>query len=177
MLVSRYHGTEGLSQLYRFEIDLVAEDADVSLDDSVGRPAVLSMFTPHGDRWVHGIVARIAHLGETVGQTYYRVELVPALWLLTHRYQSRIFQGQNVLEIISAVLAQAGFPADYLNTECVAPDAHLPREYCVQYRETDFNFISRLLEDEGIFYRFEQTETGHQMVLAESREAYQPIAG
>ena len=67
LLVSRYHGTEGLSQLYRFEIDLVAEDADVSLDDSVGRPAVLSMFTPHGDRWVHGIVARIAHLGETVG--------------------------------------------------------------------------------------------------------------
>ncbi len=177
LLVSRYHGTEGLSQLYRFEIDLVAEDADASLDDAIGQPAVMSIFTPYGDRWVHGIVGRIAHLGETVGQTYYRVELVPALWLLTHRYQSRIIQDKNVLEIISAVLAQAGFLPDYVDKQRITSDAHPPREYCVQYRETDLNFVSRLLEDEGIYYYFEQTETGHRMVLAESREAYIPIAG
>ncbi|HEY3245616.1 MAG TPA: contractile injection system protein, VgrG/Pvc8 family, partial [Phycisphaerae bacterium] len=88
-LVIRYRGSEGLCQLYRFEIELATTEPSISFDAIVGQAAVLSVNTPYGERWFHGVVARFEMTGETAEQNYFRVELVPALWLLTHRYNSR----------------------------------------------------------------------------------------
>src|SRR5262245_18119009 len=104
----RFRGTEGISQLYRFDIDLVAESSDIALAVLVGKSAVLSIFTSVGERWFHGLVSRFEMDGETHEQVYFLAELVPALWLLTHRYNSRIFQNKNVKEIITQVFTDAG---------------------------------------------------------------------
>lgn len=175
LLVSRYRGIEGLSQLYRFEIELVSERGDVAMDAVVGTQSVLSILAPGGERWVHGIVSRFEHIGEARGQAYYRADLVPVIWLLTHRYQSRIFQGRTVLQIVADVIQRAGIPSDYLNIDTIQDSGYDVLDYCVQYRETDFNFISRLLEHAGICYYFSQTQDDHRMTLANTSSAIPPI--
>ncbi len=172
--VIRFKGSEGLCQLYRFEIDLASPSPGAPLTGIVGKPAVLSINTSSGEKWFHGIVGRMEMTGETVGQTYFRAELVPALWLLTHRYCSRIFQNKNVKELITEVLTQAGIPSDRFNLDRLTA-TYETREYCVQYRETDFNFICRLMEEEGIWYYFEQAQDKHVLILAEKKADYAPI--
>ena len=95
-VVIRYRGTEGLCQLYRFEIDLSTTEQQVAFDDIVGKAAVLSVNTAKGTRWFHGIVSRFELTGEMPGRLQFRAELVPAIWTLTHRYNSRIFQNKKV---------------------------------------------------------------------------------
>src|SRR5205085_2296560 len=103
--VLRYRGTEGLCQLYRFEIEAACDPDSVDFDAIVGKSAVLRINTTSGPRWFHGVVARMELTGEADTRNYVRVELVPLLWLLTHRYNSRIFQSQTTQEIITDVLA------------------------------------------------------------------------
>ncbi|MBI4718220.1 MAG: type VI secretion system tip protein VgrG, partial [Planctomycetes bacterium] len=132
--VLRYRGQEGLCQLYRFEIDLATTDTGLTMESVVGKAAVLSVNTSGGAKYFHGIIGRFELTGETHDETYFRAELVPAVWLLTHRYGSRIFQNKTVPEIVSAVLTRAGIPGDRVRTSFTG--THDPREYCVQYRET-----------------------------------------
>ncbi|MBK9118710.1 MAG: type VI secretion system tip protein VgrG [Phycisphaerales bacterium] len=172
--VVRFSGTEGLCRLYRFEIDLAYGDAEpVILDELVGRPAVLNVRGADGDRHFHGIIGRFEMTGEAAGQTHFRVELVPTAWLLTHRYDSRIYQNKSVPEIVADVLERAGIPADHYRF--ALEKTYPPREYCVQYRETDYNFIARLLEEEGIWWCFEQHEELHILLIADVAAAYAPI--
>ncbi len=171
--VIRFRGTEGLCQLYRFEIDLTSTEPLGSLDAIVGAPAVLTVHGFGGDRWFHGIIGRFEMTGETHGQSHFRAELVPAVWLLTHRYNSRIFQNRSVPEIVSNVLARGGIASDRFRLDLTG--TYEPREYCVQYRETDYNFICRLMEEEGIRWYFEQTQNGHTLILADSAADYPPI--
>lgn len=172
-LVVRYRGSEGLSQLFKFEIDLVAQAEGIMLEAIVGKPAVLSINTAEGERWFHGLVGRMELTNETVGQTYFRVELVPTLWLLTHRYHCRIFQNKTVKDIINDVLTKGGIATDRF--KFALKGSYSPREYCVQYRETDYNFIARLMEEEGIWWYFEQTKAGHTLVMADDKSHYAPI--
>ncbi len=156
--VVRYRGTEGLCQLYRFEIELSTSLETVSFDAIVGKPAVLSINTDYGTRFFHGIVGRFEMTGEQEDRTYYRAELVPAVWLLTHRYGCRIFQEKTVPEIIGDVLDRAGIASDRYTL--TMERTYTPRTYCVQYRETDYNFICRLMEEEGIRWYFEAIRDG-----------------
>ncbi|MCK4341528.1 MAG: type VI secretion system tip protein VgrG [Phycisphaerae bacterium] len=173
--VARYRGTEGLCQLYRFELELITTDTAVAFDEIVGKAAVLSINTVNGERWFHGIVSRFELTNQTEGQTYFRAELVPGIWLLTHRHNSRIFQNKTVKDIITDVLTQAGFSSDRFQFNLSG--THPTREYCVQYRETDYNFISRLMEEEGIWWHFEQTQDSHVLAMADSTAAYTPLEG
>ena len=174
--VVRYCGTEGLCQLYRFEIELVSVETAFAFDDVVGKSAVLSINTAQGQRWFHGVISRFEMTGETSGQTYFRTELVPAVWLLTHRYNSRIFQGKTVPEIISDVLIKGGIPSDRFSLAGLER-TYEARDYCCQYRETDYNFICRLMEEEGIWWYFSQSQDGHVLMLADGISAYQAIEG
>ena len=174
-LVTRYRGTEGLCQLYRFEIELVSEEDQVDFAEIVGKSAALSINTAAGTRYFHGIVSRFELTGQTVGRQFFRAELVPAVWTLTHRYGSRIFQNKSVTDIISDVLTQAGITSD--RVRMTLNGTHNTRDYCVQYRETDYNFICRLMEEEGIWWYFEQTQEAHILVLADDASAYAPIEG
>lgn len=175
--VMRYRGTESLNQLYRFDLELAVTDETVTLEDIVGKPAVLSVNAGHGETWFHGIVSRFEATGETAGQSYYRAELVPAMWLLTQRTNSRIFQDKNVKQIITQVLTDAGMASDRFNMDGV-PDAAVEKhENCVQYRETDFNFVNRLCEEEGLWYYFEQSKEGHVLKFCAGPAGAVPING
>jgi uncharacterized protein involved in type VI secretion and phage assembly len=170
-LVLRYRGSEGLGQLYRFEIELSTTQESVAFEEIVGQAAVLSISTQHGSRWFHGIISRFEMTGESPELTYYRAELVPAVWRLSHRYGCRIFQNQSAKEIITDVLTRAGLSSQSFRFEL---EGETPaREYCVQYRETDLNFVCRLLEEEGIWWYFEHES--HVLVMADSTSAYKPL--
>lgn len=184
-LCVRFRGQEGFCQLYRFEVDLVATDVKFDPDTVVGKPATLSVNTANGMRYFHGLVSRFEMTGENskygdksgdLDQVYFRAELVPAVWTLTHRYTSRIFQNKTVPEIITAVLEKAGLSGDRVK---IGPfqGTHTAREYCVQYRETDYTFICRLMEEEGIWWYFEQSKDKHVFVAADSTSGYKPLPG
>ncbi len=173
-LVVRFRGTEGLCRLYRFEIELTGRDASADFESYVGRSCVLSVNSDSGARWFHGMISRLELTDETVGQCTYRAEMVPAIWTLTHRYASRIFQNKTTPEIIEEILRDAGISGDRVRFGPFE-GRHQPRDYCVQYRETDYNFICRLMEEEGIWWHFEQREDRHTLVLADSASAYRAI--
>ena len=152
-------GREGLSQLFSFHVDALApRSADGkpatcrSTSCSASRYASDSNCRTDAERFFNGICARVSQGDSDDHFTNYRLEIVPRLWLLTKKAQSRIFQHLTVPDILKKVLA--GFPVEFR-----APGAPThPRDFCVQYRETDFNFASRLMEEEGIYYFFKHTE-------------------
>lgn len=171
-LVTRYRGTEGLCRLYRFEIEAASLEP-IELSEIAGKPAVLSVNSAYGTRWFHGIVSRIDLTGEHTDTGFYHIEIVPSLWMLTHRTNCRIFQEMTTTDIIAKVLTDGGIAADRFVNNVTAPKT---RAYCVQYRETDYSFICRLMEQEGIRWYFEQTTDGHKFVITNA-EAYEPIEG
>ena len=111
------------------------------------------------ERYCSGICSQIGEVGRDVSFTHYRLEMVPQLWLLTRQAQSRIFQNMSVPDILKKVLTGLDVTWEIQGT-------FQPRDYCVQYRETDFNFASRLMEEEGIYYFFKHGEDEHKMVVA-----------
>jgi len=169
-------GGESISDLFHFDIDLAARDSQIDLDAVVGLPAQLNIFHADGQRSIFGIISRFEQgvTGETF--TPYFAELVPTVWLLTQRSRSRIFQEMTVKEIIQKVLTDAQVQSDYFRFALQRSD-YVKREYCVQYRETDWNFISRLMEEEGIFYFFEHKDSKDLLVMADSADVHVPIAG
>ncbi len=174
LVVLRFKGSEGLCQLYRFEIEVESDDHAIDLDSIVGKSACLTTNAPQGTRHFHGVVSRFELKDRGLDKSYYRLELVPELWLLTHRYNSRIFQEKTVNEIVQAVLEDAGIANDRFSlAESSAP----ARDYCVQYRETDYNFIARLLEEEGTWWYFEHTAESHVFKTASKTDHYTAIEG
>jgi type VI secretion system secreted protein VgrG len=159
----RLSGGEAISRPFQFELDLAALNAtEVPFEKLIGSPMSLAMAIPGGGtRFYNGIVSRFSagRRGDTF--TEYRAEVVPWLWLLTRQRNSRIFQQQTIPEILERVLGSQG-------VEFEIQGNFAPRDYCVQYRESDFDFASRLMEEEGIFYFFRHTQTGHTMVVANS---------
>ena len=172
--VVAFHGSEGMSELFRFELDLISSNPDVLFADVLGKGALLTLHGDPTDRVIHGMVARFAQLEETVRFARYRAVLVPKCFKLSYRRDCRIFQELDVSEIITEVLQGAGIPADEFSFDLFG--AHPKREYCVQYRESDWAFVSRLLEEEGIFYYFRHTEEGHTLVMSDNPFGLHPIS-
>jgi type VI secretion system secreted protein VgrG len=164
-----------------FEVDLTLatrdDEEEVTFDDVVGEVGLLTIFglTTDSERHFHGIVSRFWQTGSTGRFFLYKATLVPSLWLLSLAQDCRIFQEKEVKEIIEDVLTDAGITSDRF--EFRLQGSYDKTDYCVQYRETDLNFISRLAEAEGIFYFFEHEEDSHLLVFADSAGLYQPIQG
>ncbi|XYH96526.1 type VI secretion system Vgr family protein [Sorangium sp. So ce1128] len=173
--VTRFEGEEGLSRLFRFEITAICETGDIAFGDVVGRRAVLAMCLADTPRFVHGIVERFEQHEEGKEMTAYRAVLVPEVQRLAYGKDSRIFQALSVPEIIDKVLKTAGVAGGALRL--ALGERHPARDYCVQYRESDWAFLSRLMEAEGIHYFFEHAEEGHVLVIADGAAAHPPIAG
>jgi len=162
-------GREAISRLFSFHLDLAGEDWEVDLDAVVGQPAALTIKGLEGERTVHGIVSRMEQGGKGEKFAPYKVELVPEAWLLTRFFRSRIFQKKTVKDIVQEVLKGAGISSSHFRFALKrSPPV---REYCVQYRETDWNFVSRLLEEEGIFFFFEQKDKETVLVMGDSPDA------
>jgi type VI secretion system secreted protein VgrG len=171
LLLRGFTGQEGLSQLFRFQLDLISENPAIPFDQILGQRVTLRMALADGnDRYINGVVSRFGQAGRDTRVTYYEAEVVPWLWRLTLRQDCRIFQDMRVPDIITALFEELGF-YEYRN----ALEGDFPRQdYCVQYQETDFHFISRLLETVGVFYFFEHERDKHTLVLANTPSAHQP---
>jgi type VI secretion system secreted protein VgrG len=175
LLAQKFRLTEGISQLFTLEIDLLHEETEpgfvpTAIDPStiVGTGATLRIDQRDGTvREVSGIVARFAHGHRDNRFSYYSATIVPHLWILTQTKQSRIFQNMSVPDIIRAVLN--GFDVRWQ-----VQGVTNARNHCVQYRESDFDFISRLMEEEGIYYYFEHLNGKHEMVIANTPQSHAP---
>lgn len=170
LLLIGLRGREAFSQLYSFELELIAEnEASIPFDQLLGKKITAHVrSTQGGERHFHGICSRFEQGGRDNHFTSYRMEVVPEFWFLTRRTQSRIFQQKSVPDILKKVLT--GLTVQYQLT-----GHYDPRDYCVQYRESDFAFASRLMEEEGIFYFFKHTDGGAQMIVADSPAAYSDV--
>lgn len=171
-LLERFSVTEQLGRLFQIEVELLSEDDPIKFDDMVGTNATVRLDLPHEKtRYFNGCVSRMAQLGYQHRAIRYRATLVPWLWFLTRTADCRIFQKKKVPEILEAVFRGHGFDEYKLSLS----GSYREWEYCVQYRETDFNFVSRLMEQEGIYYFFTHENGKHTMVLADSASAHSPF--
>lgn len=170
--VVAFEGVEALSELYCVRVELCSDEPDIDLSTLVGRPACLEIVAGEGRRrHISGIVRRFERTGHGVRQAYYAAEIVPAVWLLTKRFQSRVFQparcnDMTVPGLITRVLDDAGVPP-HCRGPLILDAAYPAREFVAQYRESDWDFVSRLMAHEGIYYSFEHSSEGHRLVLAD----------
>jgi type VI secretion system secreted protein VgrG len=175
--VLRFSGHEGISELFHFEVTVAADDATLAPADLVGLPAHLEIDGEDGStRHVHGMVSRFEFGDAGKKLSLYHVVVVPKVWRLHHRQDCRVFQQLSTPEIAQKVLEGAGLSAGD-DFRLSLRGAYKKREYCIQYRETDFAFVSRLLEEEGIHYFFEHQADKHVLVLADEPSAHSDIAG
>jgi type VI secretion system secreted protein VgrG len=170
LLLQGFSGAEGISHPFKFALTLLSEESSIAFPSIVGKRVTITLKGPGGDRFINGYVSRFAQAGADQRFTYYQAEVVPWLWFLTRIADCRIFQKKTPIEIIKQVFQDRGFTDFSDRTQGPFPT----REYCVQYRETDFNFVSRLMEQYGIFYFFEHQENLHTLVLADSSAVHQP---
>lgn len=174
LLPEGFSGEEALSSPFMFTVDLVSEDPEIDGEALLRSNFRIELDLPDGGtRSIHGIVRRFVQRGRERDLTSYRAEVVPWLWFLSLRRDSRIFQEKDVVGIVEEVFQDQG----YSDFEIRCTRSYEPREYTVQYRESNLNFVSRLLEDEGIFYFFEHSESKHVLVLADDMSAIKPCEG
>jgi type VI secretion system secreted protein VgrG len=175
LLLSEFAGTEGVSQLFSYTLDLLSENPAVDPARLLRTPATVTLELPGdgGRRYINGLINRFSQLGQLEGLTVYRAEIVPWLWFLSLSTDCRIFQNLSVPEIVEQVFGNLGYSA--FDIRCAG--SYPKREYCVQFRETHLAFVSRLMEEEGIFYFFEHEDGKHTLVLADGPSAVQPCPG
>jgi type VI secretion system secreted protein VgrG len=167
--LAQIEGKEQISGLFHYHLTLRTEDKNVDFKKIMGKNAAVHLMFPDksNTRYINGIVTRFVQGNFDGGVVTYFAELRPWLWQLTLSSNNKIFQNKSVTDIISAVFNDAGFTDFKLGTT----GTYSPKEYCVQYGETDFNFVSRLMEEAGIFYYFEHTADKHTLVLADDAGA------
>jgi len=171
--VLEFRGREAISQPYRFDLELVSERPDLDLQSLLHRPAFLA-FAPDGSG-VHGLVHQAAQGESGKRLTRYRLTLVPQLAYLAHRTNQRVFQHLTVPQIIAQVLEEHGIQADAYRFG-LGPVIYPPREYCVQYDETDLHLIQRLCEEEGIHYHFQHGASAHVLVFGDDQTVFPGLA-
>lgn len=163
-LLQGFRGDEAISRPFAYTLDLISEDPQVDGKALLRSELTVTIPRPEAaDLHVHGLVRKFVQLGQAEGLTFYRAEVVPWLWLLGLHRDCRIFQEMSAPDIVEKVFKEHGF-SDF---EFRLSGSYPSREYCVQYRESDLNFVSRLLEQEGIHYFFEHSKDRHLLVLAD----------
>ncbi|NND72545.1 MAG: type VI secretion system tip protein VgrG, partial [Rhodothermales bacterium] len=174
LLFKSLNGQDGLSTLFDYQLDLVTDSASIDLNDLLGTEMLVSVdLVRGGERYFHGHVSHCALIGSDNGYLHYQFSLKPWFWFLTRTSDCRIFQQMSVPDIIEKVFRDEGF-TDF---ELRLTSTYEAREYFVQYQETDFNFVSRLMEEVGIYYYFIHSSDSHMMILCDSFCAHEPYEG
>lgn len=173
--VADFTGREKISQAYQFELTLVSEDPEIAFEEVVDEQATFTMMRRDESFPVHGIVSDFQQRGFTADLHQYRATLVPRLWRLSLTHQSRIFQDMTVEDIVRQVLQESGLTSQDMRFSL--DESYREREYCAQYQETDLNFVSRLLEHEGIQFFFEQKEGQEIVVFTDHGREHTEIEG
>ncbi|WP_372623354.1 type VI secretion system Vgr family protein [Falsiroseomonas sp.] len=162
LVLRRLTGREEVSQPFRYDLTLLGPSHDLDLEALLGTGATVELEGTGGPRHIHGLIADVTYGGAMEEQARYDLVLVPWLWFLDRRTDCRIFQRMNAVEIVKRVVAgHGGELRDRLTGN------YIERDFCVQYRESDLNFVSRLLEEEGVFFFFEHSRGRHEMVLVD----------
>lgn len=174
LLLLRMTGTESLGRLFTYELELLSSSHTIRMADVLGQHLTVRANTRDGGtRYFDGVVARFSYVG-TYGQyARYEATLRPWLWFLTRAADCRIFQGDTTVDIMKKIFGDHGF-SDLDLTRIATPPV---REYCTQYRESDFNFISRLMEHDGIYYYFQHEDGKHKLVLADGSGCHDTVPG
>jgi type VI secretion system secreted protein VgrG len=174
LLLERGSFHEELGKPFEFQVDLLSTDPGLDLREALGKRMVVEVDLNSGaTRYFNGLVTRFS-FGETRGQYHqYRATLRPWIWLLSRTSNCRIFQNMTVPEIVKAVFRSHGF-GDF---DDKLAEAYRSWDYLVQYRETDLNFVNRILEQEGIYYFFEHGAEKHTLLLADSLSSHAPTPG
>ncbi|HEX4320602.1 MAG TPA: type VI secretion system tip protein TssI/VgrG [Acidobacteriaceae bacterium] len=174
LLLASFRGQEAVSRLFSFHLDLLTEQGPIDFTSIIGKNVTISV-TQSDDtpRYFNGMVSRFAMSGADKTFMHYQMEVVPWTWMLTRYADCKIFHNKAVGDIIQQVFSDRSF-TDF---KVSLSGSYTPMEYCVQYRETDFNFISRLMEQNGIFYFFEHEQGKHTMVIADSASIHQSCPG
>jgi type VI secretion system secreted protein VgrG len=167
-------GEEALSEPFDFQVEFFPSSLEpLDTRELLGTQAGLLVRNPEGaERFVHGWVEAVEDLGPRHGRPEYRLRITPNLRQLRHIRRSRIFQNLSVPDIVAQVLK-----AGHVDHRLALSGSYPAREYCVQYRESDLDFIRRLLESEGICFFFEHGPDSHVMVLGDSAQAHEPLTG
>ncbi len=176
LLIERLRCSEGLNQLFHIDLEILHEEQIEGFEPTavdpkklLGNPMTVSAHQPGPTtRYFNGICTSFSQGGRNQRFSSYRAEIRPKVWLLTQNSQSRIFQNKTVPQILDEILKDFDFDNE------IQTQGFKPRNYCVQYRESDFDFISRLMEEEGIFYYFEHTAESHRLILGNSPSSHRP---
>lgn len=172
LVLSSFSSREELGRLFQFEIALESEDHAIELNKLIGENVTVVLnLANESERYFNGFVSRFSHLPIHGRLANYHMTVVPWLWFLTRTSDCRIFQEKSTTDIIKEVFRDKGM-SDFRDE---TKRTYKPWEYCVQYRETDFNFISRLMEQEGIYYFFEHENGKHTLVMVDDVTAHQPF--
>jgi type VI secretion system secreted protein VgrG len=166
--------TEGLQELFEVEAEVMCEDgADNKTAGLINTPATLRLeLREGGQRYFNGFITRILHTGGTPELAHYRITIRPWFWYLSRYTQNQIFQDMTVVEIIDKVLKASNCPAFVL--DFLQRKDYPKRDYTVQYNESDYAFLCRLMEDEGIYYYFAHDNGMHVIAFADSPSSHEP---
>ena len=173
LLLNRFSCSEGISQLYTIEAELLHEETEAGYEPTVidpkkllGQAVTVVVNSEDGTtREFTGMVNRFTQGNRQTRFSYYYITVVPHVWLLTQNTQNRIFQQKSVPDILKVIFKDFKVKYEFQTT-------YEPRNYCVQYHETDFAFASRLMEEEGIFYFFEHKDGTTQMIIADTAQSH-----
>ncbi len=176
LVISSFEGTEGISELFEFRFEALSDSHNLDFDAALGNNCSLSIHSGHSGvkRVFNGVLVEAYWTGKNAdGLSGYRLTLRPWLWLLSRTTKCRIFSEKSALEVIKTVLGEHSFAKFDPRTTRSYPTL----EYCVQYCESDLHFVSRLMEEYGIYYHFEHSEGEHKMVLADAASCHLPKPG
>ena len=174
LVIRTIQGEDRISGLFHYTLEMVSAEKSLDFTQIVGKSVTVTMTLATGSKaYLNGIVGRFVQAGTDVRRTTYFADLHPTLWLLTFSADCRIFQNKTVPDIVKQVLNDQGVT----DLKDALTKTYNQREYCVQYMETAFDFISRLMEDEGIYYFFTHEDGKHTLVLADDSSAHEDVTG
>lgn len=174
LLFRKMTGVERLGELFDYQVQLLSVDTDIDLNELLGTDMSIAIERPdEGVRFFNGYVAEAAQIGFDGELAKYGLTLKPWLWFLTRTADCRIFQEKSVPDILSDLFHDEGF-TDF---DLQLTGEYQPRNYCVQYAESDFDFVSRLMEQEGIYYYFRHEDGKHTMVICDNVVAHDAVKG
>jgi type VI secretion system secreted protein VgrG len=174
LIFHRMEAKEGLSRPFEFGLEILSEEHEIKLEDVVGQNLTVRFnLAGEAKRYFNGYVSRFRHAGRDKEYSRYQAILRPWLWLLTRTSDCRVFQEISVPELVKEICGEHGFS----DIEDGLSESYRKWVYCVQYRETDFNFLSRLMEQEGIYYYFKHEDGKHTLVLADAHSSHALIPG
>lgn len=170
LLLVSCSGSEYISDIFEYQLDLLSSNLDIKPQDIVGKQVTIKINTPEV-RYINGHINSFT-LGDISSELdslrTYNATLIPWLWFLSKRKDCRIFQKKSAVDIIKSVISDSGY-SDY---KIQTSGTYLVRDYCVQYNETDYDFIHRLLQEEGISYYFRHTSSTHTLIFTDANTGY-----